>query len=496
MKALAAIVEGLPEIVVHGPTTAPVRGICLDSRRVEHAFLFAALEGAKADGRKFVAQAVRNGASAVLSAPPRPSGISENTTWIESDAPRRTLAALSKNFFDRADEALSVVGITGTDGKTTTAQMLAAALGELSMKCAVCGTLGETIDADWAQSALTTPEAPDLWSFLSRARDRGCEAAVVEVSSVALIADRVHGMAFDIAILTGIGHDHLDLHGDMDAYVAAKCMLFERLGSEGLAILPADDEHLATFREASSASVQTFGFSQEADWRVEDHRASRNGATFRLAGPAGAFNLSTPRPGRWDALNLAAGVAAAAHLGLDPKLCAEAIAEMPPIAGRFESIDRGQRFSAIVDYAHTPEAISRLLEAMRTVTPGRLILVFGCGGDRDREKRAPMGRAAARGADLVLLTDDNPRSEEPRAIADEILEGIDGTRDHVLRIADRREAIFAAVEAAQADDSVIIAGKGHETGQRFADRTIPFDDRSVLAAALDQRLCRDRRRAE
>ncbi len=482
---VAELVSGLPGVAVSGPGDGVVLALSVDSRSAGPGTLFAALPGARTDGARFAGEAVARGAVAVLGRGARPVDLPQRAAWIAADAPRTALAALAKRFFGAPDERLAVVGITGTNGKTSTTHFLAGALDRAGIPTAIGGTLGQRFGASSSGPTLTTPEAPQLFGFLDEAHRAGARAAALEVSSAALVADRVTGMRFAAAVLTNIGHDHLDLHGTHEAYRAAKCRLFEALEAPAAAVLPGDDACLPEFTEASrTAHRVTFGETAGADWRISEHRPSAEGALFRLDGPGFSGEVATARSGAWDARNIAAAVAAAVALGADPAAAVAGAAAVPDVPGRFERIDAGQPFAAIVDYAHTPEALDRVLTLLRRVTPGRVIAVFGCGGERDAAKRPEMGRIAGRIADVVLVTDDNPRGEDPDAIADAILAGLAGTPAVARRVAGRRAAIEEAVALARPQDTVLVAGKGHETYQETGGVRTPFDDREVLRAAI------------
>jgi len=483
---IETLVDGVEGVTLHGADRFEVSTLVLDSRQARPGSVFAALAGARRDGREFVAEAVERGAVAVLSTPPRPQGLARDTVWVESSAPRRALAVMSKRRHGRPDETVSVVGVTGTDGKTSTAFATAAALAPSGRPGAICGTLGARIDGAWHETGLTTPEAPEIWSFLRDAASAGSSHAVIEVSSAALVAERVHGMRFRGAILTGMGRDHLDLHGTVEDYRAAKRRLFEMLPEDAFAILPAlpgfDD-----FRDAVQGRVVTFGVGADADWRISEHRVDRSGASFRLQGPDIDRRVAARRPSPWEARNVAAAVAAAVELGAAAEEALDAVLAAGAVPGRWEQVEAGQPFAALVDYAHTPEALEHALEAARAIASGRVIVVFGCGGDRDRGKRPEMGAVAARLADLAFVTDDNPRSEDPDAIAREIVAGGSDGGARLTRVADRARAIYEAVEIACAGDVLLVAGKGHETTQELAGAVVPFDDRRVLSAAMRAR---------
>ncbi len=482
---VAELVRGVPGLAVSGPDDALVGSIAIDSRLAGPGSLFAALPGARTDGVRFAGDAVARGAVAVLGPGPRPATLPPHAAWIAAETPRAALAGLAKRLFGAPDERIAVIGVTGTNGKTSTAHFLAGALDRAGIPTAVGGTLGQRFGALASGPTLTTPEAPQLFGFLADAERAGARAVALEVSSAALVADRVSGMRFAAAVLTNIGHDHLDLHGTHEAYRAAKRRLFEALDAPAAAVLPADDPFAEEFRAASRAArCVLFGEGEGADWRVSQHRAALTGATFRLEGPGFAGEVATPRCGAWDARNIAAAVAAAVALGADPGAAVAGASAVPDVPGRFERVDAGQPFAAIVDFAHTPEALERVLALLRRVTPGRVIAVFGCGGERDAAKRGPMGRIAGRLADVVLVTDDNPRGEDPEAIAAAILAGLAGTPATARRVASRQAAIEQAIALARPEDAVLVAGKGHETTQETAGTFTPFDDREVLRAAI------------
>jgi len=361
---------------------------------------------------------------------------------------------------------------------------LSSALFAAGIPTALGGTLGQKVGATHIETSLTTPEAPELYEFLALAAADDAQAAILEVSSAALIGERVHGMRFDGAILTGLSHDHLDLHGSSEEYLLAKLRLFAMLPANTFAVLPGDDPVFRRFREATRARVITFGQSAACDWRISDHHPALSSAVFTLEGPSFREQIEINRPAQWDARNLAASVAAAEALGASAEYAARGAALCPPIPGRWEAIDEGQPFSAVVDYAHTPDALERALVQMRALVKGRVLVVFGCGGDRDRDKRAPMGAIAGRLADIVIITDDNPRREDPENIANAVTNALKSTPADWTRIPDRAEAIRCAVGRAREGDGLLVAGKGHEATQEIAGELLAFDDREQLASAI------------
>lgn len=487
MMRLDTLIEGLASVSLYGAPDVDVTSVTLDSRTVRPGALFAALPGRDTDGQRFVDAAVRAGAVAVLAASPRPSAMHDTIAWLESSQPRVALASVARRLAGAPDERLKVIGVTGTKGKTTCVHMLEAALENAGLPTAIGGTLGQRFHGHEWVSGLTTAEAPVLWSFLHDVADKGARAAALEVSSIALDSARVEGMRFAAAILTGIGHDHLDFHGGHENYRRAKRRLFEMLEPHAVAILPADEPYLHEFAQVTRARCVSFGLATHSDWRIGNHQPTASGATFSLTTPVGTFSIEYARPGLWDALNLAASAAAAQALGAPIDRVLDGLRALADIPGRFERVNAQQPYSVVVDYAHTPESLERVLRLMRQTTPGRLICVFGCGGERDRDKRARMGKLAAEIADIVVITDDNPRHEDPAQIARQILEGARHGRADVQWIAPREAAIEHAVGIATKSDALLVAGKGHETYQDVAGVKRPFDDREVLRATLTRR---------
>jgi len=494
MTRLAQLIGGLPGVHLRGPGDVVVEDAVLDSRQARPGTLFAALPGERTDGRQFVADALGRGAVAVLAPPPCPS-VPDGVAVVEAEHPRRVLALLCRRLRGAPDQDLALVGVTGTNGKTTTVHLLAAALREAGLPAAALGTLGFTGPGLTEATALTTPEAPDLWRLLAQARKGGLAAVAMEVSSIALERDRVHGARFRVAVLTTLGRDHLDLHRSIEAYHAAKRRLFEDLGAGATAVLPADAAGIEPFvAAAGKARVVRYAAGDAGEGAdVRAHISRQAGGTreaiVEIDGVVHRAPTGLAAP--WDATNLAAAVAAAVALGADPAAATRGAAAAGQVPGRWERIEAGQPFPVIVDYAHTPDALARALAALRQeARDGRAIVVFGCGGDRDAGKRRPMGRVAGRLADLVIVTDDNPRSEDPAAIAREVLAGVREGGAEALRIADREEAIARALRVAGAGDAVLVAGKGHEAYQEVSGRRLPFDDREVVRTLLAGRVSR------
>ena len=475
------------------PLSAPgadpeVHGVCLDSRRVAKGELFLALPGARRNGDEFVPEALSRGACAVLSGSPRPDWLPRETAWVQVGHPRSAAGLLAREVFGRPDESLCLVGITGTNGKTTTSYLVESIARAAGRTPGRIGTVGYACGGRERAAPHTTPEAPDLYRMLAEMRAEGADVVVMEVSSHALALGRVEGARFRIAALVSFGRDHLDFHGSLDAYFDAKALLFERLDpAHGIAVVPADDPAGAALARRTPARVLTFGRSKDASVRLRDERCDLGGCSAVLDTARGELPLRTSLIGRFNLDNIAAAAACALAAGFPSEAIPAGVAALASVPGRVERVDQGQPFAVLVDYAHTPDALARLLASVREVVAGRLLLVFGCGGDRDRGKRPEMGRVAAEGADLAFLTSDNPRDEDPAAILRQIEAGIRAVPGGLERrqvIADRTEAVRAALEAARPGDAVLVAGKGHEATQTIGDRILPLDDREIVREAL------------
>jgi UDP-N-acetylmuramoyl-L-alanyl-D-glutamate--2,6-diaminopimelate ligase len=480
---------------VQGDPATRVSGVSLASDRVGEGFLFAALPGARAHGIRFLPQALAGGAVAVLT---DAAGAAEVTdpglaVCVVED-PRAVLGEVAARVHGRPADALAVVGITGTNGKTTTAYLVEAGLAAAGWSSGLIGTVqtrtrGTGPDGEpqvtEISSTRTTPEAPDLHALLAGMRDAGVRAVVMEVSSHALVLGRVGGVRFAAAGFTNFSRDHLDFHGDEESYFRAKALLFD--GRAAVEVVDVDDAHAR--RLVHEGTVTVSGRGSDAAWRATDVVAvPAGGSTFTLHTPDGGTHAARVRlPGAFNVANAVLAVALLDAVGVPVEAALAGIATTV-VPGRMEPVDAGQPFAALVDYAHTPDAVTTALAALRTGTGGRLITVLGCGGDRDPGKRAAMGAAAAEGSDLLLVTDDNPRSEDAAAIRAAMLAGIPaGTRCEVREVPDRHAAIEAAVRAAGPGDTLLVAGKGHESGQEVAGVVTPFDDRVELRRALEAR---------
>lgn len=490
MKTLAQIAAATPVTAAGGNLEIPINGIYYDSRQVRPGGLFVAIPGLRTDGHLFLEDAVRRGAAAVVVE--RRDTVPGGVAWLLVPHSRRALGDLAAAFYDYPASAMRLFGVTGTNGKTTTTHLISAVLEAAGTPTGLIGTVGIRLADTWMPAARTTPEASDLQELLAAMRQRGLKAAVMEVSSHALELERVRGCAFDVGVFTNLTQDHLDFHSDMQSYLAAKAKLFRLLAPERpgkqYAVLNADDPASKELARVTRVPVFTYGVKKEADVRAENVSLAATGASIELCWPAGRTRLELKLTGLFNVYNVLAAWTVGWQEGLAPELVASALAQVAGVPGRFERVEAGQNFTVIVDYAHTPDGLANVLQAARSLTKGRLIVVFGCGGDRDRGKRPQMGAIAARYSDLALITSDNPRSEDPERIIDDILVGFLAVRqDRYLVEPDRYKAIALALEEARPEDLVLIAGKGHETYQILADRVIPFDDRQVAREILERR---------
>ncbi len=481
----------LPGARLTGEGSAAVLQVSHDSRTVKPGSLFVAIRGFATDGNDFVDHALKQGAVAVASERVPRQGVA----WIQVEDAREALAVLSAAILGRPADALTLIGVTGTNGKTTTTYLIEAALRACGLEAGLVGTIQYRIAGRLWESERTTPESSDLQALLARMREARCTHAVMEVSSHSLALKRVWGCGFAVGVFTNLTRDHLDFHGDMESYFAAKRLLFERhMAADGVAVLNADDERMGALRETAPGRVLTYGLSANADIRGEELRLDLQGARFVARTPGGSIEVVTPLLGRFNVHNVLAALGAVRALGLPLERSVSGITSVSGVPGRMERVPTETGFAVIVDYAHTDDALRNLLETVRDLKPRRLITLFGCGGDRDRTKRPLMGAVASRLSDVVIITSDNPRSEAPEAIIEEIQKGINGGSRASERyaIVDRREAIAKALELARSGDVVVLAGKGHETYQVLRDRQVPFDDRQVARDIL-QRLADGRK---
>jgi UDP-N-acetylmuramoyl-L-alanyl-D-glutamate--2,6-diaminopimelate ligase len=491
VECLASITTDASAVDGIADKTRSVSAIVYDSRRAPAGSVFVALRGLKADGAQFVTQAAERGAALVVAEIGRPEGIT--APWLVVNDARLALALLADRFYDHPSRELEVVGVTGTNGKTTTAYLLASMLDAAGKKAGLLGTVTYRIGAEDREAARTTPEAPDVQQLLREMIRHGCRAAVMEVSSHALALKRVDGMRFAAGIFTNLTRDHLDFHEDMETYFLAKRRLFELLPPDAPGVINVDDPRGGSLIDVCRRPV-TFAISKQADVMPGALEITWRGLTFEVRTPRGAVRVESTLVGRPNVYNILAASATAMAMDLPLDAIADGVRTLPGVPGRFEVVSApDEDVTVVVDYAHTDDALRNLLETARPLATKRLVTVFGCGGDRDRTKRPLMGMVAERLSDVVVITSDNPRTEEPQRIIDEIKRGIPaasqstGRTPDIRTIVDRREAIEQAVELSEPGDVVLIAGKGHEKYQQIGDRVLPFDDGEVARAALAKR---------
>ena len=472
-----------------GPSDRAVESIAYDSRRVQRNGLFIALRGEKLDGHNFIGQAIEKGASVIV------SEREENfprATCIVVENTRLALADLSAAFYGFPVRKLKLAGVTGTNGKTTTTFLVQHICENAGLRCGLIGTVRYQIGERILPAARTTPESLDLQELLAQMVNAGCRAAAMEVSSHALAQDRTRGLEWDVAVFTNLTQDHLDFHGTMENYFEAKSKLFTQLDGQQkkrkrVAIINIDDRYGEQLLARNDKKVLqiTYGMGARADFRASNYRMEFGGMSYQLDARGKSYLVRVPLIGRFNVANSMAALATANALGIGLREAVLSLSKSPQVPGRLEMVPAKRQFRVFVDYAHTPDALLNVLKTLRELEPRQLIVVFGCGGDRDREKRPLMGQVVDLNADHAIITSDNPRKEDPEEIISEVEKGFRSNRYE--RITDRAEAIARAISLAHPRDIVLIAGKGHEAYQEFADHTIPFDDIQVARRALENR---------
>ncbi len=485
---LETLLSEIDPVQVVGSRDREISSLHYDSRQVQAGSLFFALKGEKVDGIRFAGTAIQQGAVAVVSESPVED--SSVTSIIVKDA-RSAMADIASAFYGYPARSLKIAGVTGTNGKTTTTFLIKHICEQVLLRCGIIGTVRYEIGERILPASRTTPESLDVHGLLWQMVSAGCKTAAIEVSSHALVQHRVRGLEFEAAIFTNLTRDHLDYHKTMEAYFDAKSLLFTGLaaqkGKRGKAIINSDDRYgsqLAT-RLGNSVPVITYGLGARCDFRASNVRIDFHGTCYQLDANGKSYLVRLPQIGNFNVYNSLGAIAGAFAMGIDVRHAVLALADAPAVPGRLEPVAGRRNFKVFVDYAHTDDALINVLKTLRELQPARLIVVFGCGGNRDRGKRPRMGAAVDELADYGIVTSDNPRKEDPEAIIEEIKPGL--RRGAYEVIVDRRAAIFRAVEMAQARDIVLIAGKGHETYQEFADQTVPFDDAATAREAMESK---------
>lgn len=486
---LKALLTKIPAVLTIGPTDRDISSICYDSRRVQKNSLFVALRGEKADGNAYIDAAIEKGAVAIVTEEEQSQ---RRATLIVVPNARQALADLAAEFYGRPSLGLKVAGVTGTNGKTTTAFLLKHVCEAVQLRSGLVGTIRYEIGDRILPAPRTTPESLDLQELLFQIRSAGCRAVAMEVSSHALVQGRTRGVEFDTAIFTNLTQDHLDFHKTMDAYFEAKVKLFTGLTEQkyksGKAVVNLDDRwgqrlQVRLAKDVPQLPVITFGMNARADFRASAVKTDISGTQYQLDAQGKTYLVRLPLIGSFNVYNSLAALAGAASIGVDLRTAVRALADAPSVPGRLEPVPVKRQFRVFVDYAHTDDALTNVMKTLRDLGPRRLIVVFGCGGDRDKAKRPLMAAAVEQLADWAIVTSDNPRKENPATILAEVQAGFRGKAFEAIE--DRREAIFRAISLAQPRDIVLIAGKGHETTQEFADHTIPFDDVAIARQAIE-----------
>jgi UDP-N-acetylmuramoyl-L-alanyl-D-glutamate--2,6-diaminopimelate ligase len=486
LKTLVATIS--PRQII-GPLDRVVESIAYDSRRVQRNGLFVALRGEKVDGHQFVEPAVEKGATVIVT---EHEVQSPRATCLVVENTRSALADLAATFYERPARRLKLAAVTGTNGKTTTTFLLKHICEKAGLRCGLLGTVRYEIGDRVLPAVRTTPESLDVQELLAQMVNAGCKAAAMEVSSHALAQDRVRGIEWDVAVFTNLTQDHLDFHGTMENYFEAKAALFTGLAEQksktnAAAVINIDDRYGAQLvdRLDKKVPIITYGVGARADFRASNYHAEFAGTSYQLDARGKSYLVRVPLIGRFNVANSMAALAAANSMGINLRDAILSLGRSPQVPGRLEAVPAKRQFQIFVDYAHTDDALLNVLKTLRELSPRRLIVVFGCGGDRDKQKRPLMARVADQNADFSIITSDNPRKEDPDAIIADAEKGF--RSDRYEKITDRTEAIARAIELAQPRDIVLIAGKGHEAYQEFADHTIPFDDIQVARRALENR---------
>jgi UDP-N-acetylmuramoyl-L-alanyl-D-glutamate--2,6-diaminopimelate ligase len=483
---LDALLAHVSTVQVDGPTDRDITSLTYDSRRAKPGTLFFALKGEKVDGSAFIDAAIAAGAEAVVS---ENAAIKTRATQIVVGDARNAMADMAAAFYQHPARALKIAGVTGTNGKTTTAFLIKHICDAAQWRCGLIGTVRYEVGDRVLPASRTTPESLDVHDLLWQMRSAGCKACAMEVSSHALVQARVRGVEFDAAVFTNLTQDHLDYHKTMEAYFEAKVRMFSELAAQpkkkGKAVINLDDRYGAQLiqRFGKGIPMTTYGLGAQADFRASNVRIDFHGTSYQLDTGGKSYLVRLPHIGQFNVYNSLAALAAANAMGIDVRNAVLALATAHAVPGRLEAVPAQRQFRIFVDYAHTDDALLNVIKTCRELNPARLIVVFGCGGNRDKTKRPRMGAVVDQHADYAIVTSDNPRQEDPSAIIEDIKPGL--RRGHYEVIVDRREAIFKAVAMAQPRDLILIAGKGHENYQEFADRTVPFDDVAVAREALE-----------
>jgi len=486
---LSEVLKGVEASVPPAAGELDIRQVTCDSRKVHPRALFFALHGAKADGNAFIREAVAHGAVAIVSEDAAPAAMPSSLTWIRVPEARKVLAMAAANFFEHPANALRLVAVTGTNGKTTTTSLVDSIIKVSGAKTGLFGTIAYHTPLGDYPAPNTTPESVDLQGFLAEIRDAGGRYAVLEASSHSLAMDRLWGCHFAAAVFTNLTRDHMDYHKNFDDYFAAKLRLFQGTGAGApdAAVINVDDAYGKRLVGLTKNAV-TYGLESAAQLTTKKFQLTFSGLSFTAQTPNGKVQVESPLVGRINVYNILAAIGAAQALGPSNEVIETGIRNLKSVSGRFQPIDLGQPFAVIIDYAHTDDALENLIRTARELNPkGRIITLFGCGGGKDRTKRPVMGEVSGRLSDLTILSSDNPKMEDPLKIISDVVVGLQKTSGKYAIEPDRERAIRLAIDEARSGDMILLAGKGHENYQIVGDQTLPFDDREVARQALRER---------
>lgn len=483
---LKDLFKNIDYTLLKGNISIDISSVEYDSRKVTPGSLFVAIKGYETDGHLYIQQAIKAGAKAIVLEDEQDYKLDDEIAIIKVDNSRKSLGFISSNFFGNPGDKLKIIGVTGTNGKTSITYFLKSILKEAGYKVGIIGTIENQIEDIVYESAVTTPESRDIQELLAKMVEVGCEYCVMEASSHALYLDRVAAIPFKTAIFTNLTQDHLDFHKDFTEYLNAKKILFTYIGEDGFSILNADDKTFHEISNMAGGKIISYSISEDSDYKASDIKMDINGTSFTLVNDGNSNKMNLKMIGEFSIYNSLAAIAAAHELGIDFSIIIEGLRKVS-VNGRFQLIESKRDFAVVVDYAHTPDGLFNVLSTARKITSGKVICVFGCGGDRDVMKRPIMGKVAGEISDYLVITSDNPRTEDPTSIIDMIEIGVKETSTKYIKITNRKEAIKYSIDMARAGDIVIIAGKGHEDYQIVGKTKYPFSDYEIAKKILDNK---------
>ena len=475
------IIKDLEEEYIKGKENLKIDNISYDSRRIGSNGLFIAIEGFKTDGHKFIEESINNGAKAIL-IEKKLDYYRSDITYIKVKDSRKAMASVAANFYGNPQKELKLIGVTGTNGKTTTTYLIKSILQTAGFKTGLIGTIGNYIDEKELPSTRTTPNSLELSKLFRKMLDDGIEYVVMEVSSHALDLKRVYNLEFDVGVFTNISQDHLDYHKTLSEYIKVKSKLFQQVKSTGYSVINIDDKAAEKITKKCNSKIISYSLKNNSDYQAKEINLNAQGVSFSINNNDGKINLNIT--GKFNVYNALAAISVAFAFDINFEIVKKGLEGIDGIPGRFELVKNEQDFTLIVDYAHTADGMKNVLNTIEDLPKNRIIIVFGCGGDRDKEKRPVMGKVAANYGDYFIITTDNPRSEDPEAIIEDIKKGITNINKGYKVVIDRKDAIYEAINMAEKEDVIVIFGKGHETYQVFKDKTIHFDDREIAREAI------------